>query len=226
METVSKISSKNVSHDRMTNMTNVSGSERGSQHPSSGLATWILGFVFVTIISLSSMLGLLLIPSSGITTSARTADDSPLTPEGQHDVNVMRQKNASSIRTTGINSESPVSSFVSLGSECNHGERLDDGLTMRRSSDSWMGKDGERASSSRSFSFSTSYLHNGLEGLALGSLLASSIFHLIPHAFDLIGQGMFHAVRGERHVTCVSPAAAVAEKNKSATFTKQKNAST
>ena len=37
--------------------------------------------------------------------------------------------------------------------------------------------------------FSLSYLHNGLEGLALGSLLASSIFHLIPHAFDLVGQG-------------------------------------
>lgn len=37
--------------------------------------------------------------------------------------------------------------------------------------------------------FATSRLHNGLEGLAFGSLLASSIFHLIPHAFDLIGQG-------------------------------------
>lgn len=37
--------------------------------------------------------------------------------------------------------------------------------------------------------FATSKLHNGLEGLAFGSLLASSIFHLIPHAFDLIGQG-------------------------------------
>lgn len=38
-------------------------------------------------------------------------------------------------------------------------------------------------------SFACSKLHNALEGLAFGSLLASSIFHLVPHAFDLIGQG-------------------------------------
>jgi hypothetical protein len=45
------------------------------------------------------------------------------------------------------------------------------------------------SSSQQQQSFATSFIHNGFEGLALGSLLASSIFHLIPHAFDLVGQG-------------------------------------
>lgn len=38
----------------------------------------------------------------------------------------------------------------------------------------------------------TEYIHNGLEGLALGSLLASAIFHLIPHAFNLVGEDEDH----------------------------------
>ena len=37
-------------------------SESISSSPSSQLMTWVLGFVFVTIINLSSMLGLLLVP--------------------------------------------------------------------------------------------------------------------------------------------------------------------
>jgi hypothetical protein len=192
-------------------MTNASVSEKGSQHESSGLMTWILGFVFVTIISMSSMLGLLLIPSSSImpsspsVTRTTAANDSPPPSRGpHHHVNVMRQGKKSSFRdatttasAAGISSESSLSSFVSLEeSECNQAERLDGktsmSTTMRRSSSesssSWTDDDGE--SSTPSFSFSTSYLHNGLEGLALGSLMASSIFHLIPHAFDLVGQGM------------------------------------
>ena len=81
------------------------------------VTTWILGFFFVTIISLSSLIGLLFIPS--------------------------------------VSSKSSKSSSTSV-------------------------------------SFSTSFIHNGFEGLALGSLLASSIFHLIPHAFDLVGQGQYN----------------------------------
>ncbi|KAI1283731.1 Metal cation symporter ZIP8 [Halotydeus destructor] len=34
--------------------------------------------------------------------------------------------------------------------------------------------------------------HNGLEGLALGSLLASALFHLVPHAFELVGEDRDH----------------------------------
>jgi len=70
--------------------------------------TWVLGFTFVTIISASSLIGLLLVPNAN--------DHS-------------------------------------------------------RGSNLW---------------------HNAFEGLALGSLLASALFHLIPHAFDLIGEDSNH----------------------------------
>lgn len=81
------------------------------------LMTYVIGFVFVTIISLSSVIGLLIIPTT----------------------------------------------------------------------------DGASWSKGRSSNYvSTSFLHNTLEGLALGSLLSSSLFHLIPHAFDLVGQDLQH----------------------------------
>lgn len=76
------------------------------------IITWVLGFAFVTIISLSSLIGVLVIPLPKISSSCGLKD-----------------------------------------------------------------------------TLSTSYVHNFLEGLALGSLLASSIFHLMPHSFDLVGQG-------------------------------------
>ena len=87
--------------------------------------TWMLGFLFVTIISMSGMIGLFFVP----------------------------QKQQKECKNTAPNNNQ---TFASSGK-----------------------------------SLAVSCLHNGLEGLAMGSLLASSIFHLIPHAFDLVGQGMF-----------------------------------
>jgi zinc transporter ZupT len=52
--------------------------------------------------------------------------------------------------------------------------------------------DASNADSSERSKRITEYVHNGLEGLALGSLLASSIFHLIPHAFELVGEDSSH----------------------------------
>lgn len=97
------------------------------------MVTWVLGFVFVTIINLSSILGAILVPF--------------WTPNIQAD-----------------SSKDPHSSAKSSGNSVK--------LSTQES-------------------FACSKLHNALEGLAFGSLLASSIFHLVPHAFDLVGQGKF-----------------------------------
>ena len=195
-------SCKNLCY-RSRNTTNATALEKGSIHASSKLMTWILGFVFVTVISLSSMLGLLLIPDSRnknrVTTAVVKSPSSASSSHGQRsEMNhagecTCHPSLLTADKRLDIHSGSACS-FVALGSEGSHEEIMEQTAVTASSASSPRGTDGEptedRGSEGGSLvNFSVSYMHNGLEGLALGSLLASSIFHLIPHAFDLVGQG-------------------------------------
>ena len=133
--------------------------------------TWILGFVFVTLISASSMIGFLLIPAAAVVAASPLTSPPPAPP-----VHPRR---------------SPVPGDVAAsGDQEKQAKALDD---QRQEDPDRKGPsplDSEAAAARLlADSFARSLLHNGLEGLALGSLLASALFHLIPHAFDLVGQG-------------------------------------
>lgn len=155
----------------------------------SRLMTWILGFVFVTVICLSSMLGFFVIPASipAAKASNKRAKRVSETPDLQHEEKVDKSCNRTATKE-GIGSPSHQTtasvphSLLSLCTAESHVTTI--GSIPNQDPCSTAGLIGEPFSS-----LHVSYLHNGLEGLALGSLLASAIFHLIPHAFDLVGQG-------------------------------------
>lgn len=155
----------------------------------SRLMTWVLGFVFVTIICLSSMIGFFVIPPLNQTTrrekkrSERVSETPDLRHKGKVDKSSTRKATNEGIGSPSHHTTDSVPhSLLTLCTPASH--VTTSGCISSSIPDPDSGLIGEPFSS-----FHVSYLHNGLEGLALGSLLASSIFHLIPHAFDLVGQG-------------------------------------